>query len=353
MPKLGPATRMRAPAKRSSLSTKDRSSRHAANRPCPKPVRSTRLSQSAGMIWSVSTSERSSGTAVPLTMRTGSIRGPRGWRRCRRWRWPRRPRARRGGCGRRGPGGPRSCGCWWTRERSPGASLSGFMARHIEQPGSRQSKPAARKTSCRPSASAWCFTANEPGTTSVRTPSATRRPSATAAAARRSSMRLLVHEPMNTVSTPMSRIGVPAVRPMYSSARAADSALARVGERVGVGHRARRSARPGRVRAPRDVRARSPRRRARPPCRRWRRRRWAASPVVDARVPGVALRARGSGPRGRRRWCRRARSARPWRRPRSTCCTRSCGPPSRAPRMAEPRYSIDVSRCRRRCRCDR
>ena len=36
-------------------------------------------------------------------------------------------------------------------------------------------------------------------------------------------MRLLVHEPMNTVSTAMSRIGVPAVRPMYSSARAADS----------------------------------------------------------------------------------------------------------------------------------
>ena len=36
-------------------------------------------------------------------------------------------------------------------------------------------------------------------------------------------MRLLVQEPMNTVSTITSRIGVPAVRPMYSSARAADS----------------------------------------------------------------------------------------------------------------------------------
>ena len=30
-------------------------------------------------------------------------------------------------------------------QRSPGASLSGFMARHIEQPGSRHSKPALRK----------------------------------------------------------------------------------------------------------------------------------------------------------------------------------------------------------------
>ena len=34
-------------------------------------------------------------------------------------------------------------------------------------------------------------------------------------------MRLFVHDPMNTVSTPMSRIGVPAVSPMYSSARSA------------------------------------------------------------------------------------------------------------------------------------
>src|SRR3954452_6308734 len=31
--------------------------------------------------------------------------------------------------------------------RSPGAATSGFMPRHIEQPASRQSKPAARNTS--------------------------------------------------------------------------------------------------------------------------------------------------------------------------------------------------------------
>jgi len=34
-------------------------------------------------------------------------------------------------------------------------------------------------------------------------------------------MRELVQEPMKTVSTDTSRTGVPAVRPMYSSARAA------------------------------------------------------------------------------------------------------------------------------------
>ena len=49
-------------------------------------------------------------------------------------------------------------------QRSPGSSLSGFMARHIEQPGSRQSKPAALKILSRPSCSACCFTKPEPGT---------------------------------------------------------------------------------------------------------------------------------------------------------------------------------------------
>src|SRR6185437_5615183 len=39
-------------------------------------------------------------------------------------------------------------------QRSPSARMSGFMPRHIEQPASRQSKPAARKTSSRLSSSA-------------------------------------------------------------------------------------------------------------------------------------------------------------------------------------------------------
>ena len=101
------------------------------------------------------------------------------------------------------------------------------MARHIEHPGSRQSKPASRKISGRPSASACCLTRPEPGTTRVRMPSATLRPLATAAAARRSSIRLFVQLPMKTVSTLMSLIGVPASKSMYSRARAA--VLARFG----------------------------------------------------------------------------------------------------------------------------
>ena len=64
-PNADPATITVAPAKRSSFSTKLRSSRHVANRPFSNPVRSMRFSQSAGMIWSVSTSERRSGRPVP------------------------------------------------------------------------------------------------------------------------------------------------------------------------------------------------------------------------------------------------------------------------------------------------
>jgi hypothetical protein len=109
-------------------------------------------------------------------------------------------------------------------ERSPGASWSGFMPRHIEQPAERHSAPAARKTSCSPSSSACSLTRMEPGTTSIRTPSATRRPWMTAAAARRSSIRPLVQEPRNTVSTATSVIAVPAASPMYARA---DSAAVR------------------------------------------------------------------------------------------------------------------------------
>src|SRR3954453_7280198 len=103
--------------------------------------------------------------------------------------------------------------------RSPGAATSGFMPRHIEQPASRQSKPAERKTSWRPSASACAFTCCDPGTTIAITPSATLWSASIDAAARRSPMRLLVHDPMNTRSSLMSVIGVPGFSAMYSSAR--------------------------------------------------------------------------------------------------------------------------------------
>ena len=84
----------------------------------------------------------------------------------------------------------------------------------MEQPGSRHSKPASVNTRSSPSATASRFTVSEPGTTQARTPGATLRPRATAAAARRSEMRLLVHEPMNTQSTLVPAMGSPGLRPM-------------------------------------------------------------------------------------------------------------------------------------------
>ena len=80
--------------------------------------------------------------------------------------------------------------------RSPGLSLSGFMAKHMEQPGSLNSNPASTKILSRPSASARCFTKPDPGTISARTPSATLLPFATVAAARMSSILEFVHEPL-------------------------------------------------------------------------------------------------------------------------------------------------------------
>ena len=68
-------------------------------------------------------------------------------------------------------------------------------------------------------------------------------------------MRLFVHDPMNTVSTAMSRIACPAVRPMYSSARATVSRWVVVGVRRRVGDGAVDRGDLAGVRAPGDVRA--------------------------------------------------------------------------------------------------
>ena len=55
--------------------------------------------------------------------------------------------------------------------------------------------------------------------------SATRRPSITSAAARRSPIREFVHEPMKIRSSGISRIGVPGSSAMYFSARSSPSVL--------------------------------------------------------------------------------------------------------------------------------
>ena len=117
-------------------------------------------------------------------------------------------------------------------QRSPGAAMSGFIPRHIEQPAERQSKPAALNTSSRPSRSACAATCWEPGTTIALSVEATLRPFTTSAASRRSPIREFVQEPMNTRSSRISCIGVPGSSAMYSSARSSPSLR-------GLGHRRR------------------------------------------------------------------------------------------------------------------
>src|SRR5512132_708690 len=73
VPKFGPATRIEAPAWSGRFRTKAGSLRHSANRNGAKPVRSIRFRNSAGMIWSVSTSERSMGSTVPVWVVKGRI----------------------------------------------------------------------------------------------------------------------------------------------------------------------------------------------------------------------------------------------------------------------------------------
>src|SRR5439155_8128422 len=99
-------------------------------------------------------------------------------------------------------------------------SLSGFIARHIEQPASRHSKPAWRNTSSRPSARAAWSTSWDPGTTSAFTPGATRRPRTWRATSRKSESRAFVQLPMKVTSTGVPLIGAPGVSFMYSSASA-------------------------------------------------------------------------------------------------------------------------------------
>ena len=90
-------------------------------------------------------------------------------------------------------------GRWRSARR--GRACRGSCARHMLQPASRHSKPASLKTRSRPSLSACCFTCPLPGTTIALTRLRHVVAADDGAAARKSSMRALVQEPMNTRSS--------------------------------------------------------------------------------------------------------------------------------------------------------
>ena len=95
------------------------------------------------------------------------------------------------------------------------------MPKHIEHPAFRHSAPASINTLSKPSDSACKRTRAEPGTTSIRRDDEIFFPLRISAAERRSSIRPLVQDPKKTVSITIFFSGVPAVRPIYVSARSA------------------------------------------------------------------------------------------------------------------------------------
>mmetsp|Transcript_1696 Transcript_1696/g.4479 ORF Transcript_1696/g.4479 Transcript_1696/m.4479 type:complete len:431 (+) Transcript_1696:272-1564(+) len=251
-PKLSRATRMEAERKAGWLRTKEGISapsevkRISSKRFLPRPVRLIVLRNCLGMSMSVSTFAMGSGATTPSTQVKGIMPPaacvlssrlppvpdareymPRAWAPNVRMS-VRRPViaaaaaiAGETRCVRP----PRPCRPSKLRfeveaHRSPATSLSSFMAKHMEQPGSRHSKPAALKMTSRPSSSAIFFTIPEPGTISAAAmEAATFCPFTIAATARKSSIRPLVHEPMKILSSMTVSSFWPGARPMYSSAR--------------------------------------------------------------------------------------------------------------------------------------
>jgi len=133
-----------------------------------------------------------------------------------------------------------SSGSMWMRSARR-LQRSAFIARHIEQPGFRATGNRRRGIPCRalrvPPAP---FTETGTGTTMARRMfGATRRPSVftTYAAARKSSIRAFVHEPMKILSGLIDCIGVFGSSAMYFSARSIASRLTGSFSRSGSGTR--------------------------------------------------------------------------------------------------------------------
>ena len=307
------------------------------------------------MIWSVSTSGRSSTATRPVTVRrrlhadtaascadVDEVAVQRG-----RGRHLRADEVR---ARRRGPVGPRSSGSRSMRSARPGR----------ECPGSCRGTSSSRRGATRSRRRGRSGRALPPRPGGAPAPSRERRapsrasrrvrPSTIAAAARRSSIREFVHEPMKTrsIADLLDRLAGPQAHVLERAL--GGGTVVGVVERGRVGHDAGDRHDHARIRAPRhlrdevgdvddDVRVV---RRAGIASRSERQ-------SLDGAVPVRALRARARGPRGRRRSSRRARSCPRARPTRSTCCRSSSAAPSRgADRLAG--VLDDVARRRRRRR---
>ena len=134
-------------------------------------------------------------------------------------------------------------------QRSPAARMSGFMPRHIEQPASRHSKPARGEDAVEALVLRLALDLRRAGDDHRAHRARDAAALDTAAAARRSSMREFVHEPMKTRSTGSRRAACPARGPC--NAARARPPRARPGRRRRQGReRGRRPARPCRGSCP-------------------------------------------------------------------------------------------------------
>src|SRR5699024_2491101 len=97
---------------------------------------------------------------------------------------------------------------------TPAGTWSGFIPRHIEQPGSLHSNPAFLNTLSRPNFSASIFTVLEPGTTIAVILGCTRFPFTIWLASIRSDSRAFVQEPKNTYTKSIYSTFCPAFNPI-------------------------------------------------------------------------------------------------------------------------------------------
>ena len=274
----------------------------------------------------------------------GSAPGPGCRRSGPRWRRRRPSGARRGGCGRRGPGGPRSCGSRSRRSARPARGCPGSCPGTSSSPARRQSKPAARKTSSRPSASACARPARSPARPSRRRRPATLRPlDDLGGGAEVADPRVRARADEHPVERGCPRSASRARGPC-SAGRAR---LARRSKSSGSGTRpVTGDDHPGRG-APGDLRARARRRRPRSRGRTRRRVGAQRAPVLDGRFE--SLRGRAGRPSTHAKVVvvgrDHARAAAALDR---HVADRSCGPPSRAPRSPGRRTRPRGRRRRRR-----
>ena len=248
-----------------------------------------RFSQCAGMIWSVSTFARSSGIARPVTRRDGSITpGPPAVAKCPaiaaaaatagQTRCVRPP----------GPWRPSKLRFEVDAQRSPGRGCRGSCRGTSSSRRRATRSPASRNTRSRPSRSACAFTSPEPGTTIARTPArpcgrATTSPARAGPRCARS---------CTSRGTPVDgdvadrRAGAE----IHVRERAAGGLALRRLEGIGIRHGAVDRHALRRVRAPRDVAAAAPTRRAHLAIERGAVVGRQRAPVVERALPVRALR---------------------------------------------------------------